>query len=184
MSLLRDGSGTRASRPPSPVLIGHSNGGFLGVQHVANHPETPAMVLLSAHAGSATAEKLAMNTGLLGGARTPELRAQAEAMIAEGRGDELMLLPGWWYVTRAAAYYDRLTTMPSTVDTAPQIQCPTLYIRGDQELRTSYPAEDFAAGSTGPCDVVIVENCDHFYKDREDAIIDLVGPWLKETLLG
>lgn len=167
----------------APVVIGHSNGGFLGVQHVANHRETPAMVLLSAHAGSATAEKLAAITGLLGGERTAELRAQAETMIAKGRGHELMLLPGWWYVATAEAYYDRLTTMPSTVATAPKISCPTLYIRGDEELRDSSPAEDFAAASNGPCDVVIVENCDHFYKGREDAIIDLVGPWLRRTLL-
>ena len=167
----------------APVVIGHSNGGFLSVQHVAKHPETPALVLLSAHAGSSTAQTLAMKTGLLGGGRTPELRAQAEAMIAEGRGSELMLLPGWWYVASAESYYDRLTTMPSTVDTAPEISCPTLYIRGDEESRESYPAEDFAAGSNGPCDVVVVENCDHFYKGREDAIIDLVGPWLKKTLL-
>ena len=78
-----------------------------------------------------------MKTGLLGGGRTPELRAQAEAMIAEGRGSELMLLPGRWYVASAESYYDRLTTMPSTVDTAPEISCPTLYIRGDEESRES-----------------------------------------------
>lgn len=35
----------------APILIGHSNGGFLAVQHAARHPETPALVLLSAHAG-------------------------------------------------------------------------------------------------------------------------------------
>lgn len=167
----------------APVVIGHSNGGFLGVQHVARHPETPAMVLLSAHAGSVTAEKLAAQTGLLGGERTAELKAQAEAMMAEGRGSELMLLPGWWYVATAESYYDRLTTMPSTVDTAPQITCPVLYIRGDEELRDSYPAEDFAAKAGGPVDVEIVPNCDHFYKGREDAIIDLVAPWMKKTLL-
>ena len=31
-----------------PVVIGHSNGGTLAVQHVAGHPRTPALVLLSA----------------------------------------------------------------------------------------------------------------------------------------
>ena len=36
---------------PDPVVIGHSNGGMLAVKHVADHPETPAMVLLSAHGG-------------------------------------------------------------------------------------------------------------------------------------
>ena len=32
-----------------PVVIGHSNGGMLAVRHVADHPHTPALVLLSAH---------------------------------------------------------------------------------------------------------------------------------------
>jgi pimeloyl-ACP methyl ester carboxylesterase len=34
-----------------PVVIGHSNGGMLAVKHVSARPETPAMVLLSAHGG-------------------------------------------------------------------------------------------------------------------------------------
>jgi pimeloyl-ACP methyl ester carboxylesterase len=34
-----------------PVVIGHSNGDMLAVQHVADHPETSALVLLSAHTG-------------------------------------------------------------------------------------------------------------------------------------
>ena len=38
---------------PPPVIIGHSNGGVLAVRHVADHPETPALVLLSAHRGGA-----------------------------------------------------------------------------------------------------------------------------------
>ena len=36
-----------------PVVIGHSNGGMLAVRHVAEHPQTPALVLLSAHCGGA-----------------------------------------------------------------------------------------------------------------------------------
>src|SRR3977135_1350908 len=36
---------------PAPLVIGHSNGGMLAVQHVSDHPETPALVLLSAHGG-------------------------------------------------------------------------------------------------------------------------------------
>ena len=31
---------------PAPVVIGHSNGGMLGTQHVVDHPQTPALVLL------------------------------------------------------------------------------------------------------------------------------------------
>ena len=163
----------------APVVIGHSNGGFLGVQHVASHPETPALVMLSGHAGGKVQENLAAKTGLLGGARTPEFRKEAEKMIAEGRGEDLILLPGWWYVATANSYFDRMTTMPDTVATAPQITCPTLFIRGDKEIAASYPAEDFAEKSGGPVDIEIVENCDHYYKGREDEIIKLVAGWLK-----
>jgi len=168
---------------PAPVVIGHSNGGFLGALHVARHPETPALVLLSAHSGHATAGALAAATGLLGGDRTSELKAEAEAMIADGRGSDLMFLPGWWYVTSAESYIDRLTSMPDTVDSAPQISCPVLYLRGDRELRDAYPAEDFAAVAGGPCDVEIVPDCDHFYKGREDAVVDIVTAWLKKAVL-
>ncbi|MEK9661223.1 MAG: alpha/beta fold hydrolase [Alphaproteobacteria bacterium] len=162
----------------APVPIGHSNGGFLAVQHAARHPETPAMVLLSAHAGGTHQTDLAPVTGLLGGARTEELRAEAEQMIAAGRGDELMLLPGWWYVATWRSYLDRLTTMPGTVATAPRIECPVLYIRGDRERVDAYPAERFAAASGGPCDVEIVPDCDHYYVGREDEITRRVVAWL------
>jgi pimeloyl-ACP methyl ester carboxylesterase len=70
--------------------------------------------------------------------------------------------------------------MPSTVETAAHISCPTLFIRGDQEIPAAYPAEDYAAKAGGPVDVEIVENCDHYYKGREDEIIKLVVAWLRD----
>src|SRR5438477_9718835 len=87
---------------PAPVVIGHRNGAMLAVRHVADHPETPALVLLSAHGGGKNMVPLASRAGLLGGDRLAEITAQAERMVKEGRGRELMLLPGWWYVTSAA----------------------------------------------------------------------------------
>jgi pimeloyl-ACP methyl ester carboxylesterase len=73
---------------------------------------------------------------------------------------------------------DRFTTMPHTLDLAPRIKCPVLYVRGDQEAKEPYPAEDFAARAGGPCDVEIVPNCDHFYRGREAAIQSIVTKWL------
>src|SRR3989304_2426672 len=35
----------------NPIVIGHSNGGVLPPAHGARHPETRALILLSAHAG-------------------------------------------------------------------------------------------------------------------------------------
>src|SRR2546421_2818593 len=86
---------------PAPVVIGHSNGGMLAVQHVADHPETPALVLLSAHLGGKSVVPLASKVGLLGGDRIDEIDAQARRMVAQGCGGELMVLPGWWHVVTA-----------------------------------------------------------------------------------
>src|SRR5438128_2971915 len=91
---------------PHPVIIGHSNGGMLAVQHVADHPDTPALVLLSAHLGGTSIVPHASKVGLLGGEHIEKVNATARQMIAEGRGNELMLLPGWWYVITAESYLD------------------------------------------------------------------------------
>lgn len=59
----------------APIIIGHSNGGMLAVQHVADHPETPALVLLSAHLGGTSIVPHASKVGLLGGDRIDEVEA-------------------------------------------------------------------------------------------------------------
>ena len=167
----------------NPILIGHSNGGFLAVQHAAANPDTAALILLSAHGGGTVAEKLAARTGLLGASKTDELRERATQMIAEGKGDELIILPGWWYVATANSYIDRLTTMPDTVETAPKISCPSLFIRGDMEIPEAYPAEDFAAATSGICDVEIIDDCDHFYRNKEDVVTRIVKSWITKTIM-
>jgi pimeloyl-ACP methyl ester carboxylesterase len=167
---------------PAPIIIGHSNGGMLAVPHVVAHPDTPALILLSAHGGGPNGVRLSSKSGLMAADRLDELTAQAEAMVAQGRGKDLMLMPGWWYVITAESFIDRNTKMPDTLDLAPKITCPVLYLRGDQESAESYPAEKFRDRAAGPCKVDIVPNCDHFYKGREDAVIDRVTNWLRTTM--
>ena len=91
-------------------------------------------------------------------------------MVAQGRGSELMVLPGWWYVITAQSYLDYGSELPDVLALAPRITCPVLYIRGDKEPAHIYPAEEFAARAGGRCDVRIVKDCDHFYGGREDAV--------------
>src|SRR5437879_8063753 len=80
---------------PAPVVIGHSNGGMLAVRHVADHPETPALVLLSAHGGGRHIVHRVAQSGLMVGDRVEEFAARARDMVTAGRGRELMLMPGW-----------------------------------------------------------------------------------------
>ena len=161
-----------------PVVMGHSNGGMLAVRHVADHPETPALALLSAHCGGKLIAPRMARAGLLSADRFEEFNALARARVAEGRGGELLNVPGWWYVISAATYVDWLDNVPDVLALAPQIRCPTLYVRGDQESAESYPAEEFARLAGGPCSVQILPNCDHFYKGREEVAQACVREWL------
>jgi pimeloyl-ACP methyl ester carboxylesterase len=166
----------------NPIVIGHSNGGVLASEHVANHPETKALILLSAHAGGnrLTNPQSARNFSLAG--NVDEQRKEAEALVAAGKPRELMLIPAWWWVISARTFLDRLTNAPDLVANAKKIKCPVLFIRGDQEPKENYPAEKFAEICAGPCEVVIVPNCDHFYVGAEEPVSKIVTGWLKKTI--
>ena len=161
----------------SPVVIGHSNGGMLAVRHVADHPQTAALVLLSAHCGGRDMLALSSRAGLLAQDRLGELTEEARRRVAAGRGRELMLLPGWWYVASAESFLE-LANCPDILELAPRIRCPVLYLRGDKEPRELYPAEEFARRCAGPCTVQVVPQCDHFYVGCETVIADIVCRWL------
>jgi pimeloyl-ACP methyl ester carboxylesterase len=162
----------------APILIGHSNGGMLAAEHAAYHHDTPALVLLSAHCGGPEMVRRASAQGLLGGSRLAEISAQAHALVDAGRPDELLLLPGWWYVTTAAAFVDMEVNVPVLLDSAAQITCPTLFLRGDKENAELYPAERFAEVSPAKVDVRIIDDCDHFYAGHESDVGQLLADWL------
>ena len=162
---------------PQPVVIGHSNGGMLAVRHVAEHPETAALVLLSAHCGGRDMLARTSRAGLLAQDRLAETTEKARRMVEAGNGRALMLLPGWWYVTSAESFLE-LASCPDILELAPRIRCPVLYLRGDGEPSELYPAEEFARRSAGPCRVEIVPQCDHFYVGREAEVSAIVCRWL------
>ncbi|MGH9102268.1 MAG: alpha/beta hydrolase [Acidimicrobiales bacterium] len=166
----------------SPVAIGHSNGGLLAARHAADHPEVPALVLLSAHCGGSEMLRRASALGLIAGDRQDELSRQAHSLVEEGRGDQLMLLPGWWYVTSARSFVELEKNVPVLLEAAAQIRCPVLYLRGDLEDPELYPAEHFAEVAAGPVDVRILPRCDHFYSGLEEEVGAMVCDWLAGAL--
>lgn len=164
-----------------PIAIGHSNGGMLGVRHCVEHPDTMALVLMSAHLGGPTIVARNSAAGLLAVDRLAEITAQAETMVAAGRGRELMLLPGWWWVISADSFLDRLRKTPAILEDAPKVRCPTLFLRGAKEDPEVYPAEAYARLAGGPCEARVVPDSDHFYTGHEREVATDVADWLEKT---
>jgi pimeloyl-ACP methyl ester carboxylesterase len=164
-----------------PIVIGHSNGGVLATQYAADHPGTPAVVLMSAHRGGRGITARISEKGLFGRREFKELIARAERMITEGRGKELMLLPGWWWVASAECVIDYSNNMPDILDNAGRMNMPVLVMRGDREPPDLYPAEEFAARCPGRCELRILAGCDHFYTGHEKAVSKLVAAWLRDV---
>jgi pimeloyl-ACP methyl ester carboxylesterase len=165
---------------PAPIIIAHSGGGLLGAAHAAGHPDSPALVLLSAFRGGAGGQSIPAQVALAGEGYEATM-ARAQALVAAGRGKELMTVPNWWYVISAESYVDRCTTLPDILALAPTITCPVLYVRGSLEPTDVYPAERYAERAGGPCEVAIVDG-DHFYKGIEDHVCGVVTAWLSKTL--
>jgi len=114
------------------------------VQHVADHPDTPALVLLSRISAAPrswrTRAKWACSAASASRRSTPR-RAKWSPKAAK----ELMLLPGWWYVITAESYLDYSSGAARCAGIGAAHHMPVLYIRGDKEPAHIYPAEDFAA---------------------------------------
>jgi pimeloyl-ACP methyl ester carboxylesterase len=137
-------------------------------------------VLLSAFRGGSGEQSIAAQKALAGDAYEATM-AHAQALVAAGRGRELMTVPNWWYVISAESYLDRVTATPDILALAPTITCPVLYVRGSLEPKDVYPAEAYAERAGGPCEVAIVAG-DHFYRGIEHDVCGVVTAWLGRTL--
>lgn len=167
---------------PPPVVVGHSNGGMLAVRHLVDHPDTPALVLLSAHRGGKNLMRLMADQGLMAADRYQEMTDEALRLVGEGRGQDLLLVPGWWYVVSARTYVEYLHHCPDLLELAELITCPTLFLRGDEEPPELYPAEEFRTLAPGPVDIEVIEACGHYYLGREERVSRTVADWLNRIV--
>lgn len=167
---------------PAPFVIGHSNGGMLGVRHVTEYPDTPGLVLLSAHRGGKRIMRLMADNGLMAADRYDEITLQARDLVAGGRGDELMLVPGWWYVISARTYVEFLDNCPDIVELAPRIPCQTLFVRSQEEPAEVYPAEEVADRSPYAVAIEILDAGGHYYSGNEALVAQTVVDWLQDRI--
>ena len=167
----------------APVVIGHSNGGMLAATFVARHTEVAALVLLSAHAGGRETYRRDCAAGSMAGAEADAFETKARALVATGRGDELMLMPGWWYAATAASLVDRIENTPSLLEAASDVKCPVLTMRGSSEAEATYPMEEFARRTGSHSTAYIVEGANHWYSDHEAQVAAVIVDWLNALAL-
>jgi len=168
---------------PPPFLVGHSNGGMLAVRHVVDFPDTPGLVLLSAHRGGRTIMRLMAENGLMAADRFLEITETARRLVAEGAGHQLLLVPGWWYVISANTYVEFLDHCPDIVDLAPRIPCETLFVRSRHESPDLYPAEELAERSPHSVLVEVLDAGGHYYAGGETLVAETVSSWLVNRLV-
>ena len=165
-----------------PIIIGHSNGGMLGAEFAATHPETRALVLLSAHAGGPRTYLRGCAAGELAREDPTEYLERARSLVAAGRGNELMLMPGWWFAATAVSLLDRHDNTPDLLENSRSVRCPSLFLVGDLESPEIYPAEQFASLAEGPSQARILPGCDHWYTGREEVVATTITEWLQQVV--
>lgn len=164
------------------VLVGHSFGGISSAAYAADHPgEVAALALCSAGSGGPDYLVQSSRRGMLAAERHDEVDAEARRLVAEGRGDQMIALKGWWYAITAASWVDLSQNVPDTVENARRYPGPILALRGSKELTASYPAEAVVAAAGKRATLAVIPEGDHFYNGVEAEFARAVCDWFAKT---
>ncbi|MHB8770066.1 MAG: alpha/beta hydrolase [Syntrophales bacterium] len=160
------------------VLAGHSFGGISAAAYAASHPVSVAgLVLCSAGSGGKEYLPQVSRRGMLAAEQHAEVDARARRLVAEGQGDRMIALPGWWYAITAASWVDLAENVPNTVENARRYPGPILTLRGSLEPEEVYPAEAVAAAAGKRARLHLIDGADHFYNGVEEAFVSAVREW-------
>jgi pimeloyl-ACP methyl ester carboxylesterase len=161
------------------VLIGHSFGGITSAAYAAGHPdEVAALVLCSAGRGGREYLLQVSRAGELARDRHAEVDAEAHRLVAQGCGDQMIALPGWWYAITAASWVDLSENVPVTAESAGRYPGPVLALRGSKEPRERYPAEEAADACGVRAFLVVIPGADHFYNGTQPQLTRALCDWL------
>jgi pimeloyl-ACP methyl ester carboxylesterase len=161
------------------VLVGHSFGGIASAAYAADHPgDVTALALCSAGRGGREYLLQVSRAGELARERHVEVDAEARRLVAQGCGDHMIALPGWWYAITAASWVDLAENVPVTADSARCYPGPVLALRGSREPSENYPAEKVAEACRGRSTLVVIPGADHFYNGTQPELARAVCDWL------
>jgi pimeloyl-ACP methyl ester carboxylesterase len=165
------------------VLVGHSSGAQRVVLYQAERQDRRVTGLVLASAD-------------LTGFMPPGQLAEAQRMVAEGRGMEVLPAQPFapWYRQSALSVAGRhavLSHMLESADDAPatlaRVTCPILALYGTKEpggaqgmLQTIRARATAAAG----VETRLIEGADHIYSGQEEELARTIGGWIGERAAG
>ncbi|HSN39995.1 MAG TPA: hypothetical protein VLT92_07350, partial [Burkholderiales bacterium] len=120
--------------------------------------------------------------GMLAGERHAEVDAEARRLVAEGHGDRMIALKGWWYAITAASWVDLSQNVPDAVENARRYAGPVLALRGSKEPPELSPAEAVAEAAGARATLAVIPGGDHFYNGTEAELAQAVCGWLETAV--
>ena len=160
-------------------ISGHSSGGFYTADYCARDPRIAGRILISPLTSNGTAVKVWFPDEQ----SRARAVAEAERMVADGRGHHLMTLPSWFYAMSAKSILERAAEPEGVwLDAMNRSASPVLMVWGTAESRDAHwrqLGEQFTAPFTR---CVTIEGAEHHFVGDERELTAIARDFVAEVI--
>jgi hypothetical protein len=161
------------------VVCGHSSGGFYAADLMTRDRAVAAWVLLSPLTTNANPFPLWWPDR----ADQERAAAQASAMVAAGRGRDLLPVPGWFHAISAASLVQRLAEPPGLWESwVARRTAPLLLAWGDDEPRHGLWSRLFEQLARPSDRRLVIPGAGHYYNGQERDLAAGIDRFLAEAV--
>lgn len=153
------------------VIVGHSSGGFYTARYAAEDPGIAARVLI----GPLTGNRTAFHRWFGSDEKRDIAIERAEAMVADGRGHELIPLSTWYYAVSATSLLERASEPDGVwIDAVNANPSPTLLVWGGLEDRDALWRQLFEEFAMEHKELAVVDGAEHHFVRFEDELVEII----------
>lgn len=161
------------------VVSGHSSGGFYAADLMARETGVAAWVLLSPLTTNANPFPMWWPDP----ADQERATEQARALVAAGRGRDLIPVPGWFHAISAASLVQRLAEPPGLWESRVRRRgAPLLMAWGRDEPRHELWSRLFSELAGAADRSFVLADAGHYYRGQEGDLAEGIGRFLAGTL--
>lgn len=161
------------------VVSGHSSGGFYAADLMPRDAGIAAWVLLS----PLTTNKNPFPLWWPDPEDRDRAAALARAMVAEGRGRDLIPVSGWYQAISAASLVQRLEEPDGVwLESVAHATSPVLMAWGDSEPRHALWDDLFRRFARGADQRLVLAGADHYYRGQERDLAAAIADFLASAV--